>query len=480
MRSIRRHLVVSLLVGSGLLVLAVGLAASAAVARRLRHEFDDSLLTKARALITLTEQRRGEVEINFADEFMPEFEAPRQPEYFQLWLAGGTVIERSHSLDDGDLPRSGDLTATPRYQDLRLPDGRPGRMVEIAFVPQSEDDEEIEIEAALDPAAPPGQLRSAVLSVARGRERLDELIRSFYLAAIATSALLLAGIASLVHFAVRRGLAPLDEIGNQVQALNADRLDSRVVMHPPVRELLPVVEQLNALLLRLKDAFERERRFSSDVAHELRTPVAELRSLADVGARWPEDRETTKAFFEDARAIAQQMEHTVATLLSLARCEGGIEQIQRTEIQLPDLLAETWATVAKEAESRALRFEIDAPAALIVSDPEKLRLVLINLFSNTVTYSPPGSAVLCTARAENGTLEITVANPAPQLTSADLPFLFERFWRKDPARSNGRHAGLGLPLARSFAALLGFELTAHLSPDRQLALRLMGPIENSS
>lgn len=483
MRSIRRHLIVSLLVGSGLLILAVGLGASAVVARRLRGEFDDSLLAKARALVTLTEQRRGEVEINFADEFMPEFTARDRPEYFQLRLAddaGGTVIERSGSLGSRDLPHSRELSRLPRYHDLRLPDGRPGRAVEIAFVPQSEDDEDVEIETALDPAAPPGQLRSAILSVARGRERLDALIRSFYIGAIATAALLLAGIASLVHFAVGRGLAPLDEIRGQVQALDAERLDSRVVIHPPVRELLPVVEQLNALILRLKDTFERERRFSSDVAHELRTPVAELRSLSDVGARWPDDRASVQAFFEDARSIARQMERTVTTLLSLTRCEGGIEQIERSEIHLPDLLADTWSGLATEAQSRSLRFALTAPPTVIMSDPEKLRVVVTNLFSNAVTYSPPGSTISCTAHTENGSVEITVSNPAPQLAPADVPCLFDRFWRKDAARSNGRHAGLGLPLARSFATLLGFELTAHLGPDQQLALYLKGPVGNSS
>lgn len=476
MRSIRRRLVVSLLVGSGLLVLAAGLGASVIVTRHLRNEFDQALVAKARALVTLTGQHQGEVEIDFADELMPEFEAREQPEYFQLRLADGTLLERSHSLGERDLPRSTGLSSAPVYRDLQLPDGRPGRLVEIAFVPQTEEGES---EAALDPAAPPGRLRSAVLSVARGRERLEALIRWLYTAGLGTTALLLAGIAALVHGTVRRELAPLEEIGRQVQALDAERLDSRVAIQPPVRELSPVVEQLNGLLARLEAAFERERRFSSDVAHELRTPVAELRSLADVGARWPEDRDAVQAFFEDARNIARQMERTVATLLSLARCEGGIEGIEHSTFIISDLIHETWAPLAAEAAARDLRFDLEAPAAPIASDREKLRLILFNLLSNAVTHSPAGSGISCTARTENGRLEITVANPAPQMTAADLPFLFERFWRKDAARSNSRHAGLGLSLARSFATLLGFDLTAHLLPDRQLALRLAGPAGHS-
>lgn len=476
MRSIRRHLTVSLLAGSGLLLLLAGLGASAVVARRLREEFDSSLLAKARALVTLTGQHRGEVEIDFADEFMPEFESPEQPEYFQLWLADGTRIERSKSLGDRDLPRHETLSNVPLFRDLRLPDGRPGRLVEIAFVPQPADDDHPLAEILHDPVSPPGQLRSAVLVVARDRERLEALVRSFYLATVGTAVLLLAGIALLVHFAVRSGLAPLAEIGRQVQALDAERLDSRVGVQPPVRELLPVVDQLNALLSRLADAFERERRFSSDVAHELRTPVAELRSLAEVGARWPEDRSSVRAFFEDARSIARQMERTVSVLLALARCEGGIEQTEMGEIVLPELVSEIWSSLASEAEERAVRLDLDATPAPVVSDREKLRLILSNLLSNAVTYSPAGSTVACTARVEDGVLVIAVSNPAPHLAPEDLPRLFERFWRKDAARSNGRHAGLGLALARSLAGLLGFSLTARLDPRQDLELRLAGPV----
>lgn len=476
MRSIRRRLIVSLLVGAGLLVLALGLGASTVVARRLEQEFDQSMLSKARALVTLTKQHGGEVEIDFADEIMPEFEAPSRPEYFQLWLADGTVLERSRSLGSRDLPLVRDLSSSAIYRDLRLPDGRPGRMVEIAFVPQQEDDE---TEIALDPAAPPGGRLAAVLAMARGRERLDALIRSLYGATLGIALLLMAGIALLVHFAVRSGLTPLEEVGRQVQALDAERLDGRVALQRPVRELSPVVEQLNALLERLEAAFERERRFSSDVAHELRTPVAELRNLAEVGERWPEDREAVVAFFADARSIARQMERTVATLLALARCEGGLEQTEPSVLSVSELLGDAWAALEPEAAARSVRLDLTAPAAPIVSDREKLHLIVANLLSNAVTYSPSGSTVACTARVNGGTLEITVANPAPHLTPADVPHLFDRFWRKDAARSNGRNAGLGLALARSFATLLGFDLTARLGPDEQLELRLRGPVGSS-
>ncbi len=475
MRSIRRRLLWSLIGGCGLLVLAAGFGSSLLVERHLRAEFDRSLLTKAQALVTLTVQQAGEVELDFADEFMPEFEAHEPVEYFELWLAGGTVLERSRSLAERDLPRFADLARAPRCRDLRLPDGRPGRLIEIAFVPQLEDDAAV-TESAADPGAPPGELTSAVLVVARGREELETVVHRLRATTVGIALLLLAGIAALVHRAVAGGLEPLSQIGRQVQALDASRLGRRVAIQPAVAELAPIVAQLNALLARLEAALERERRFSSDVAHELRTPVAELRNLAEVGERWPDDRESVQAFFADVGEIAKQMQRTVTTLLALTRLEGGLEQTEAAELSVPELITSTWASLEPEATARGLRLELAGAAPPIVADREKLGIILANLLSNAVAYSLPGSTVAAGVRVEGGGLEITIENPAPHLTPSDLPLLFERFWRKDAARTSGQHTGLGLALARSLATLLGLELTAALSPDHRLTLRLAGKL----
>lgn len=470
MNSIRRRLIVPLLVGSSLLILTAGLLLSGWISRRLLAELDHALLAKAQALVTLTGQEAGEVEIDFADEHMPEFSVPVEPEYFELWLADGTVLERSESLGSQDLSRFPRPAKEPRFRDVRLPDGRPGRLVEIDFVPQFEEDGSPWAEKLLDPTAPlpAPHLRAAVLVTARSRRELNTLIRSLYGISIGVAALLASALSLLVHVSVRRGLQPLDEIGRQVETLDAERLDHRVRMEPGTLELAPVVDRLNALLARLQVSFERERRFSSDIAHELRTPIAELRSLAQVGARWPEDQESVRSYFQDVDAIARQMEGIVANLLSLARCDSGLERLETAEVELRGLVEETWSRFAPEAEKKGLVFALaEGPPVTVVSDRGKLGLILSNLFSNAVAYSPAGSTVSCSVDES----EITVANPAPLLEPGDVPHLFERFWRKDAARTGSLHAGLGLPLARAFAELLGLDLTAEIDSEGRLVLR---------
>lgn len=469
MRSIRRRLTLPPLFGTAVLVLAIQLGLNAWIVRRLSAEYDRTLRAAASTLQGVTEQESGEIEFEFTHELMPAFQAANQPDYFQVWLTDGTVVARSESLGQRDLPRSS-RPAGVRFADLPLPDGRRGRMIELAFVPL------IEGRTLQKPF-------TAVLVVARSREDLDTLIHSLNLAAFGTAALLAAGLGLLIYTSVRSGLAPLEEIQRQVTALDAQKLDSRIAVQPLTLELVPIIDQLNHLLARLENAFERERRFSSDVAHELRTPVAELCSLAEIGGRWPEDRQAVEEFFRDVGSIGRQMERTVATLLTLARTEGGIEGIEPSDVSLSELIAELWAPLAPAAAGTGRSFELRSEpagsAARVVTDREKLGVILGNLLSNAATYSPAGTAIACAVRQVDGAIEVTVANPAPHLEESDLPHLFERFWRKDPARTDSRHSGLGLALAHSLALLLGLELTARLveTPDgsgRNLEIRLAG------
>ena len=107
MRSIYSRLTAYLLVGTTLLLFVAGVFFDFAIRAQLEREFDHALLAKAQTLVTLTTQEGGEIELDFADEFMPEFEARENPEYFQLWLADGTLIERSRSLGSHDLSLTG-------------------------------------------------------------------------------------------------------------------------------------------------------------------------------------------------------------------------------------------------------------------------------------------------------------------------------------------------------------------------------------
>jgi len=234
-----------------------------------------------------------------------------------------------------------------------------------------------------------------------------------------------------------------------------------------------VVEQINALLDRLEAGFQRERRLSSDIAHELKTPIAELRNLSEVGGRWPEDRAAVRQFFADTGAIAQQMERIVVHLLALARYDEGREQAFFAPVWVADVVDAAWKPLAPEAAVRRieLRQEI-APGLRFETDPEKFALIVSNVLANAVAYSLPGTAVICVSAETDTRASVSFSNRAENLEPADLPLMFDRFWRKDETRTGGRNVGLGLAACGALSELLGIEIETQLLPDRTFRLTL--------
>jgi two-component system sensor histidine kinase QseC len=471
--SIRRRLTLLLVAGFTVLLVGTGVYVERLLEKRVTEEFDAALVTRARALVALTEQEGGQIEFDYAPEFMPEFERRERPDYLQFWLDDGRVLFRTARLGSADLPRADALSPEPQVCDVPLPDGRAGRAVQIAFVPRGPEDaddpdEVSDAAAAID--------RAVVLVVARGRERLDRLLASIRWAFVFVGAAAIGLAAVFAWRAIVAGLRPVEAIASQVEALDAERLTARVRLSQTPRELAPIVEQVNALLARLEESFERERRFTGNVAHELRTPIAELRSLAEVGAKWPDDEAAVARFFGDVTDIAGRMEGLVGDLLLLARCQAGVETAVSAPTRLKDVIQSTWSKVAPRASVPGLRFHLELPDDLVVeSDPGKLAIVFQNVFGNAASHARPHSEVRCVGTRHDSRFLVDVTNAADPLSPADLERLAEPFWRKDQARSRADHAGLGLSLVSALARLLRLEVGFAQERNGLFRVRLSGP-----
>jgi two-component system sensor histidine kinase QseC len=473
--SVRRRLVLALATGFAVLIVGAGVVLGDLARREATGEFDAALLAKAHAFVALTEEEAGRIELDYTPDAMPEFERADRPDYFQFWLDDGTVLLRSRRLT-GDLPRAAAPATRPAFRDVRLPDGREGRLVELAYVPRRAgtavepgDTPEVPPEAA---EPPPGGHR-VVVAVARDRSRLDALLGRVRLGILAVGGLaaVLAGI--LVWRAVAAGLRPVDEIAAQVGRLDADRLGAHVGGPSTPTELAPIVDALNALVARLRASFERERRFTGNVAHELRTPIAELRSLAAVAGRWPGDATAVQRFFGDVGDVAGRMERVIADLLLLARCQAGVETVAGTPTNVRSLVATAWSKLAPRASEAGLRLRLDLPDDLVVeSDPDKLSIVVANVLGNAVSYARPRSEIRCVGERSGPGFRLEFANEADLLTPQDLERLTEPFWRKDGARSSGEHAGLGLALVSALASLLRLDVGFAQDPDGTFRVRL--------
>jgi two-component system sensor histidine kinase QseC len=477
--SVRRRLTIVLWIGFAVLLAGSGVLLDRRVAASLTDDFDGALLAEARALVALTEQEEGRIECDYKPGLLPQFEREERPDYFQFSLANGTVLLRSARLAGDLLGGGAGAAAEPRFRDVLLPDGRAGRAVDFVFEARHAADEEprpppddVVAAPAPPPVAPP-----VVLVVARGRARLDGLLARTRTAFFGAGGIALALAVALVWRSLVVGFRPVHALAAQVGRLDAESLGARIGLPRTPRELAPIVEQVNALLRRLEEAFARERRFTGNVAHELRTPIAELRSLAEVGARWPGDTAAVTRFFEDVRDLSSRMERMVRDLLLLARCQAGAEAVREEAVWPRALVDAAWPALAARAQAKGLGVRLDVPRDLVVrTDPDKLAIVLANLLDNAVSHSRGGGELSCAASADGGRFELEVKNPAEPLLPGDLERITEPFWRKDEARSLGEHAGLGLSLAAALASLLRLRLGFAQDPDGTLRARLEGPL----
>jgi signal transduction histidine kinase len=470
--SIRARLICGTTAAMALILAGCGIVFYTSVRAALYREFDLASAAKAKALASMVEfQHDGVLRMEFDPARMPEFSRALRPEYFECWNSDGVVLFRSESLGDDKAVAARPLVQVGSAKEpVVLPDGHQGRQAEMIFQPAAEDHEDAARAAAAKPVR---------FAVARGTAEIDHrlaelmgLLLSICGGAIVCSAAILAWI-------VRRGLSPLETVAAKISALPGHNLSDRIQLtEQPPRELEPVVARLNDLLERLEAAFVREKSFASDVAHELRTPLAGLETSLEVCASRPRSAGEYEQVVSRCLHVTRQMHAMVDNLLALARAEAGQLKLAREEVDFQLLLDECWALLADRARRRGLHAEwqFAAPNSILSADREKLRLVLNNLLDNAICYSDQGGNVQARGWIAGGEFHFQLTNTGCRLTSEEVEHVFDRFWRGDTARTqSGLHCGLGLTLVRRLVELMSGTISARLLEGGKFQTNLMLP-----
>ncbi len=467
MKSIQRTLQLRLL-GALLLVLGgAGLGLFVLLQHLLVRSFDQGLAAKARVLAGMVQVARGQIEPEFDEAKLPEFERQHEPEYFELRTSDGKVHSRSKSLQGAtltgpDMDRGLRGNKATTFWDLRLPDHRRGRAVVLLFLPRIKDN---------DLGVPP----PLMLLVGRNRESLDEAFRSVLLALGLVGGVLLLLIPALISVVARRGLRPLRDLADRAGQIDARTLSARFPISDLPRELLPICQRLNDLLDRVSTSMARERRFSADAAHELRTPLAELRTIADVSLAQDGLGPDMTAALQDIRSSAVQLDRVVSTLLALARCEAGQQMVNLQTVSLSEAIRDVVRPFEVAARSRGLTVTSGSGEAMVQADRALLVAIITNLFSNAVAYTPDGGRIAWSLAETPDRTILRLENTNPGLVSADLVHVFEPFWRRDAARTGGEHVGVGLALVAAYTQLMGAEATVSLPNAATVAFDLRLP-----
>jgi signal transduction histidine kinase len=451
MRSLRARLLVWTVGGMALLVAVFGVVVYGVMRQSLNRSFNASLAGVARTIGATVKQEGGQVEAEFDDRDIPAFRHPKHPDYFELWGEGRRVVQRSASLGQKDLEWCEGDAGEPRFDDVRLPHGRDGRMVTLAFQVKADPEEQAK-QGGLAPAPV-----TVTLAVARETAPLNADLE--FLARLLASATAGAGLLALLVAAivVRQGLAPLGALAGRIGAIREDNLATRIPLDGMPTEMEPIGRRLNDLLLRLEEVFRRERAFTADAAHELRTPLAGIRSTMEVALSRLRKPDEYQQALGDCLTITRQMQSMVDNLLALSRLEGGQTALQPEPVRLAELIEKCWGPLAAAVEARRIACRFDVPADLVcTADRANLARVLSNLLANAADYTDDGGRIEIVAIAACDAVGLKISNTGCRLSQDEVAHVFERFWRGDSARAaTGVHCGLGLALVQRAVTAFG-------------------------
>ncbi|MBS1178519.1 MAG: two-component sensor histidine kinase [Proteobacteria bacterium] len=297
----------------------------------------------------------------------------------------------------------------------------------------------------------------------RGDER-DELVRDLVAGQLVPWLLVLPVLLLAMAWSVRRALRPVHVLTGELQGRGADDLRPVPVTQAP-QELQPMLQAMNGLFTRIESTLERERRFTADAAHELRTPLAVLRAQWDVLRRATGEDERHRAEAQ-LNAGMDRMDRLVTQMLALSRLESTDRLPQARALQWTPLVEQALSDVLPLAERRRIELDCDWPAAgtppmPLQGDADLMTVLLRNLLDNAVRYAPEGSTV----RLRFGADRLAIENDGAALPPDVLAQLGQRFRRVDGQAESG--SGLGVSIVQRIAALHGLTLRYGTQADGQ-------------
>ncbi len=429
MYSLGRRLLLAVL-GTAALVWAATAAYSYFEARHEVDELLDAHLAQSASLIVAQVGHDfGEIELKHA----PQLDKRVQRVAFQVWERGDVL--RLHS---ANAPRQRLSASDHGFSDATL-EGTRWRVF-----------------SAWDAK------RGFLVQVGERAQARNEIAARAATSLLAPLALALPALGLLVWLGISAALRPLPALGRQVEARRPDDLAALQADDAPA-EVAPLVRSLNALFVRVARMIENERRFTADAAHELRTPLAALKTQAQV-ARAAQDAPARLHALDNVIAGCDRATRLVEQLLTLARLEPGQLRGQAARCDLRELARQAVAELAPAALARGIEIELDGSGPVMADGHADLIAVLLrNLIDNAVRYSPPGTVVRVAAARAGATSSIAVTDQGPGIPPEERAKVARRFYRMPGSEASG--SGLGLSIVQRIAEIHAAKLTFSEGPE---------------
>lgn len=491
MRSIRRQLMLWCSVAIALMLAILGVGLYLTLSHSLESQFNSSLIARATLLVNTLDwdPHRG---FHIISDFTPVAEGKTQgtPRYFQIWTPDGKAILHPPTLGKGNLMFLIPSRNAGTFANINLPNDHDGRELVIRFREGHGDEDQSDhyndgpehVGDAHNDRPDNGTdnvhiPHNYILAVARPTDDLEHALSSIGWSLAISCSLATVCSAVLIAWLLHLGFRPVDSIAEQIARLGTGRLQDRIRTDHVPRELFPVVDRLNKLLQRVEAAVLREKSLTADMAHELRTPLAGLRTSTEVALTQPRSPEEYQRTLRQSLEISVQMQDMVENLLTLARLEAGASTACPESLQLDQMLAQQLDRCSAGIISRHLTLDKSGISPAAVSAPPELMLLVIrNVLDNAISYVNESGTIRVALDCTPDAVNLTVANTGSAVSAQQARQVFERFWRGDQSRTDqGRHSGLGLSIVQNVMRQIGGTAKVESSTGGWFTIELLFP-----
>jgi len=270
-----------------------------------------------------------------------------------------------------------------------------------------------------------------------------------------------------------RAIRPIADISSAAVKISAGDLSQRINISETESELGRLASVLNSTFARLDAAFAQQQQFTSDAAHELRTPVSVMLTQTQTILNRERSAADYRETVEACQRAAQRMRRLIESLLELARLDAGQQQMKRMRFDLAQTARDCVTLIQPLADERHVKVFCNVPPLNCLGDPERLSQVITNLLTNAIAYNKDNGEVRVSGEVKNGTTILTVRDTGVGISSADLPHVFDRFYRVDRSRTSG-NTGLGLAISKAIVEAHGgtIEVSSQLDVGTSFMVRL--------
>ncbi|MBF9000948.1 sensor histidine kinase [Vibrio nitrifigilis] len=436
--SIQKNLVRSVSLIFGVIVLIVFLCVDQGMDRWVEKQFDNQLISNANYLKSQVSYSLNQLEMTFDQQVMPQYSRAKHPQFFQLWR-GDKVIKRSDSLQrfpNTDLVKSHLPLGRDQVFPITMPNGEPGRMVLSTFVPKN----------ATQDATP------LYLTVYESVHSLN-LLWIVDLLLISSFIIAMGLVFYITNVVIKRGLAPLRALNEELKHFRDLRESGEPITgfpnaKKPVKEIEPIRRELNAFIATNNQLVENEKRITTDIAHELKTPIAEILSLSEIHRLYPDDERISATFSSDILNISHRMKSIVENLMLLQRSSSPSLEISQEELCLNELCDSLISSLRFKYHDIDQRVQLRFTAFnTLEADRFIIETIVTNLLDNALFYGPQSSNVCLEWMTINKKRALRISNPiAKKISNEQLENLKQPLYQIDSARSSTQHFGLGLSI----------------------------------